>query len=286
MNNLGINTVNLPIQKLDHFGLGRAEVCLGRGNTYTDRLKRTLSEIEYAELNKIPYSIHLPVYVEDWYPYDYLTAFFLDPSEDMRQLALRLLNYNLEHLSANNPDFYVLHFGGVYDNLHREKEFDLWLKDALDGVQALAKKHNVKILIEYFGSNKNFAHYSEWIEAVKTRSHLGLLTDLGHLHFASIINGFAYEEALAELVKESEAFHIWTTQGKEVYFKSDFYKTYHHIIPRLDQTIEDGWIFDLRKVFKLLKETGKPIILEASKIYEGENYFLDGVKECVELINN
>ncbi len=86
----------------------------------------------------------MPVYVEDWYPYDYLTAFFLDPSEDMRQLALRLLNYNLEHLSANNPDFYVLHFGGVYDNLHREKEFDLWLKDALDGVQALAKKHNVK----------------------------------------------------------------------------------------------------------------------------------------------
>lgn len=283
MQNLGINTVNFPIEELSEYGLQRAEVCLGRGKSYEERLAKTLSEIEYAETHEIPYSIHLPVFVEAWYPYDYLSAFFLDPNPDLRALALRLLEHNLIKLKGSNAEFYVLHFGGVYDVYHQQETFQEWLKSALNQMDALAQEYDVKILLEYFGSNKNFAHYDVWIDAVNAYSHLGLLVDVGHLYFASIINTFDFMTALRTLSNAAEAFHLWTTKGREVYFKSPFYKRYHHIIFRADQTLADGWAFDSAAVIKVLKETGKPMILEASMIYEGESYFKEGIKECVRL---
>lgn len=283
INNIGINTVNFPIEKIKEFGLGRAEVCLGRGESYGSRLKEGVRYIKYAEDKKIPFSIHLPLYIEKWYPYDYLSAYFLDPSEDMRKLALRLLEYNLEKLRGVKADYFVLHFGGIYENFHCEDKFKNWLDTALTQINKLAKQYKVKILLEYFGSNRNFAHYSDWIEELERYEFLGLLTDIGHLYFASIINHFDFDEALDILKEKSDGFHIWTTKGNEVYFKSDFYKHYHHVVPRRNQLTEDDWAFDTKVVVEKLKETNKPIIIEASMIYEGEDYFIEGVRECIEM---
>jgi len=283
INNIGINTVNFPIEKVREFGLGRAEICLGRGNSYESRLAEALRHMGYAEEHGIPYSVHLPIYVEEWYPYDYLSAYFLDPSEDMRKLALRLLDYNLEKLQDFKSEYYVLHFGGIYENLHTGELFNQWINCALEQINTIAEKYDVKVYIEYFGSNKNFKGYLEWIEEVEKYKNIGLLTDLGHLYFASIINDFEFDEALDVLIEKSDGFHIWTTKGKDVYFKSDFYKHYHHIVPRSGQSIEDGWAFDTDKVMEKLKRANKPIIIEASKEYMGEEFFLEGVRECVGL---
>lgn len=282
--NIGINTVNFSIEKVKEFGIGRAEICLGRGSSYESRLKEGLRHIRYAEDNKIPFSIHLPLYVEDWYPYDYLSAYFLDPNEELRRLALRLLEYNLEKLKNAKAEYLVLHFGGVYDDFHNKNEFNKWIDEALRSINALGEQYNKKILIEYFGSNRNFADYSEWIKIVNKYNNLGILTDTGHLYFASIINKFDFIKALDILIDGSEAFHVWTTKGKDVYFKSDFYKNYHHIVPKKDQYVKDGWAFDTEIVMEKLKKTNKPIIIEASMEYRGESYFLEGVKDCIEMI--
>lgn len=283
INNIGINTVNFSIEKIKEYGLGRAEICLGRGNSYESRLKEGLRHIKYAEEKKIPFSIHLPLYVEEWYPYDYLSAYFLDPNEELRKLALRLLEYNLEKLKGVNADYLVLHFGGIYDDFHNEVEFRKWLDTALTQINDLGKKYDAKILIEYFGSNRNFASYTDWIDKVDKYENLGILTDIGHLYFASIINKFDFNEALDILKERSEAFHVWTTKGDEVYFRSDFYKSYHHIIPRESQLRKDGWAFDTKIVLEKLKKMDKPIIIEASMEYEDESYFIKGVEECIKM---
>lgn len=283
MLNIGINTVNFPIEDLAEYQLERAEICLGRGRSYEERLGKALKEMEYAEAQHIPYSLHLPVYIDDWYPYDYLSAYFLDPDASMRELAFRLLEDNLERLEPREAEFYVLHFGGIYEDFHRTKEFDHWLEKALDRINDLAEKYQVRILLEYFGSNKNFAHYEAWIKAIENHENLGLLLDLGHLYFASLINEFDFMEGLRVLAEAADAYHLWTTKGRDVYFKSDFYKHYHHIILRENQSRDDDWAFDSAEVMKILRATGKPMIIEASMIYEGAAYFFEGVKECVKL---
>lgn len=284
MNNLGINTVNFPIERLSEFNMNRAEICLGRGSTYKERLAKTLEDIERCESMDITYSIHLPIYVESWYPYDYLSAYFLDSNIELRKLSIKLLEYNMQKLKGLNVDFFVLHFAGIYDEYQDEDEFNKLLKDTLDEVNSIAQRFNTRILIEYFGSNINFCDYKSWIREISSKSNIGILTDLGHLHFASKINMFDFDEALDELMENSDAFHLWTTKGNETYFDSDCYNQYHHIVTRMEQTKDRKWAFDTKQVLTKLINLKKPMIIEASKYYEGEEYYFEGIRECVELL--
>ncbi|MCT4566159.1 MAG: sugar phosphate isomerase/epimerase [Maledivibacter sp.] len=278
MTNLGINTVNLEVEKAIELGFGRVELCLGKERLYEDKLSKFHDQIGRCKELQLPYSIHLPVYVEKWYPYNYFSAFFIDEDKEKREKSFRLLEYNLDKLKSCNPDYYVLHFPGISDSWKDTREFSKILDEALDRVDAIAKEYDVRINLEYFGSNKNFCDYNEWIAKINEYDSLGILTDTGHLYFASIMCGFDFIRSLEVLSCGSDAFHVWTTKGDKAYFDCYFYKKYHHIGPHIDQVKAEGWAFDTKKVIEIISNQNKPVIIEPSIKYKGREYLIEGIK--------
>jgi sugar phosphate isomerase/epimerase len=278
MENLGINTNNLTIEAIEQMGFKRAEVCLGRAGSYEERLEKILFDIEQCQKREITFSIHLPVYLKEWFPYDYLAAFFLDPAPDKRQLSFDVLQENIKKLATVGADFFVLHFPGIYLEDTAIDDFDQLLTKSLERINAIAQYYNVKVLLEYFGSNRNFSDYREWVERLKKYPHLGILVDTGHLYFASLLNDFDFNKAFDHLSKHADAFHLWTTKGNKPYKANQFYRNYHHIPMNLDQTPQEGWAFDSKKIIEHLKSVDQPIIIEASDYYKGRDYFLESVQ--------
>lgn len=282
--NLGINTVNLSIQKVVELQLGRIEISLGKEKSYQDKLKRFYSDIDNAEALGIPYSIHLPVYVEDWYPYGYFSAFFIDEDKEKRNLSFRLLEDNLRRLKKCTPDYYVLHFPGIAKPCTDSSKFKKILHTSLEKIDALAKDYGVTICLEYFGSNKNFYICREWIEIINRYKNLKILVDTGHLYFSAIKNSFDFIESLKILVPNAYAFHLWTTKGKKAYCDSKYYNEYHHIAPHAEQNTKDGWAFNTVDIIKLLSKENKPLIIEPSILYGGEKYLIEGINSIKKIM--
>jgi sugar phosphate isomerase/epimerase len=276
--NFGVNNVNLTFEEILENKINRVEICLGSRCEYEECLKDSLETIDKCEKHDIKYSVHLPLYIFDWYTYDYLSAFFINKDEMLREKSFRLLEENLKKLEFKKAEYFVLHFPGIN---HEDKDFDDFdeiLKLSLSRVNELAIRYNTKILLEYFGSNILFNDYNEWIEKINKYSNLGILVDTGHLYFASKIVGFQFEEAFNVLKKEVFAFHFWTTRGKEYYMNNEYYKKYHHIIPNFEQYKKDGWAFDSKDIFKQMINEDKPTIIEASNYYKGQEYFIKSLK--------
>lgn len=282
---IGANTVHVTPEKLFDMGFKIAEVCLGLGESYKQRVDKVLKDIKSIESYGNNYSIHLPVYVEDWYTYNFLDAFYIDEDSKKREMSMKLLELNLEKLSNHKTKYFVVHFPGINNKIYQQEKFESYLLEGLEKVNFLAKKYDKYVLLEYFGSNVNFYNPEKWIREIQRYKNIGLLTDTGHLSFSSIKHGFNFYDALEILSSESTAFHIWTTKGKDYYDKSIFYKKYHHIIPRLYQTEEIGWAFDTKRTLDIIKKHKKPIIIEASPIYKGREYYDNGLIELLEYVN-
>lgn len=276
--NLGINIVNLEIEKVVQLGLERVELCLGKEKQYADKLKEFNMSVYKAEELELPYSIHLPVYIENWYPYDLFSAFFIDEDKNKRELSFKLLELNLEKLKGSNPEYLVLHFPGISEKSMDSHLFPEILKESLTRVNNLAKIYEVNIYLEYFGSNKNFCDYNQWISTIEEYENLGILTDTGHLYFASIICGFDFMDALRTLAPSSRAFHLWTTKGDKAYCECECYKAYHHIGPHIKQQRKDGWAFNTEEVIEIIAKENKPVIIEPSIKYRGREYLLEGIE--------
>ncbi len=281
--NLGINTVHIQVDELDQLGIHRIEACLGRGKTHEEMLEKIDREIAYATERSWPYSIHLPLEIFDWYDHDYLSAFYLDPDAQLRDLSFRFLEANLERLCRlYNPEYFVLHFPGVYHHESMDAEaFDRVLMAGLDRLEDVAAAYDVRILLEYFGSNVMFSDPEQWVDRLASYAHLGILVDTGHLYFASLLRGFDFDWALTVLADQAEAFHLWTTKGDRPYGNNPHYKAYHHIVPHIEQRRADGFAFDTREVLDLLLTKEKPLIIEASPYYKGRGYYEEGVRSVV-----
>ncbi len=278
MSILGINTVHIKVEEVKPLGFNRLEVCLGRSGTYEERYQKALSEMNYAQTHNIAYSIHLPIYLYDWFEGDYLDAFFLDADIDRREQSFKLLEANIEELKEMNAEYFVMHFPGVYLKPYIELEtFDVLLKEGLNRINDIAKSANKKILLEYFGSNIMFSDYEYWTTLISPLSHLGILTDTGHLYYASLLHHFDFLEGFHHLSSYSDAFHLWTTMGDKPYSDNFYYKNYHHIAAHPNQKKSDGWAFDTTAVFQLLLGLNKPVVIEATPIYHGVEFFYESL---------
>ncbi len=283
--NLGINTVHVDVDQLDDIGLGRIEMCLGRHGTYEERTAKMGRDIAHAKERGIPFSIHLPIVIPHDFEDDYLDVFFLDENKSRREMSFRMLEANLIEASKLQPDYCVLHFAGVYRAYATPfDDFEQVLGEALSRINSLAERHQVKVLLEYMGSNCKFFEYEQWIEKIAPYAMLGILTDTGHLYFSSLIHGFDYMQALNALASSSDAFHLWTTKGRGAYGDSQYYRDYHHIIPHKGQVLSDNWAFDSEHVIKRIAQERKPMIIEASTVYEGMSYFYEGIVWMVSLV--
>ncbi len=281
--NLGINTVNLEVDKAAELGLGRVELSVGKGQTYEEKINEFYKTLDTIKELSLLYSVHLPVYVPSWYTYHHFSAFFIDEDETKRELSFKLLEYNLDKLKDLSPEYFVLHFPGIAKKWADNNEFNKVLTKSLDRLDKIAMNYDIKLYLEYFGSNKNFYDYNEWINIIKSYNNLGILTDTGHLFFASITNNFDFYKAIEILAQSSDAFHLWTTKGNKTYCDSDYYKKYHHIGPNSNQNRKEGWAFDTERVVKLLITQNKPIIIEPSINYGGIDYLIKGIKSILKL---
>lgn len=279
---VGVNQVNLSIEEIEKLKIKRVEICITQSRPYKQSLKDALDTLEFCEKNALNYSVHLPLYIPKWYREDYLAAFFLSKDKGLRKLSFDLLEMNLKKLEEKNVDYFVLHFPGVNHTDENHENFESFLKKSLIKINDLAKKHDAKILLEYFGSNILFNNYHQWIELIKDFTNLGILLDTGHLYFASKLVPFDFLQAFSVLVKEADAFHFWTTKGRHYYQNNEYYKTYHHIIPNFNQDEKEGWAFDPQFIFNQMLTQEKPIILEASNIYKGHEYLINSIKELLE----
>ncbi len=282
---LGINTVHVDVEDLHDLGMGRVEMCLGRNGGYEKRAEKMKRDIELAKERKIPFSIHLPYIIPEGFEGDYLDVFFLDPDEDKRKLSFSMLEENLKVVSELGPDYCVLHFAGIYmdcDEAH--PDFEQTLNDGLKRIDALAKRYEVKVLLEYMGSNCRFYNYEAWINHIQPYESIGILTDTGHLFFSSVIHSFDYMKALEALANVSEAFHLWTTRGRAAYADSEYYRKFHHIVPHSGQCEGDEWAFDAKTVLERIARERKPMIIEASTAYGGMSYFYEGIGWAIDLI--
>ncbi|MBN2259687.1 MAG: sugar phosphate isomerase/epimerase [Clostridiales bacterium] len=283
---LGINTVHLNIEEIMDLGLNRVEFVLGRGKSYEEMNREVLKGITLAEEINLPYSIHLPIYTFEWYQEDYLSAFFLDPDDDKRESSFRLLDANLSKLDVFNPEYYIIHFQGVYKFEQNHIFFEERLKTTLDRINEMAKKYKVKILLEYFGSNYMFYKIDDWINKIDPYSNLGILCDTGHLYFSSLMHDFVFLEGLEKLAAAADAFHIWTTKGDKSYSDSEYYTEFHHIVAHMNQRKDQGFAFDVDKMMDIVSRYDSPIIIEASEKYRGREYFIEGIKSIVSYFAN
>jgi len=242
-------------------------------------------EVLYANEKNIKFSIHHPILLCDWYKEDYLSAFYISTDTVKKEKSFRLLEVNLKNYFNSGAEYFVIHFPGIILDGEKPKNYGILIDDSLNRLNELAKKYNVKILLEYFGSNKWFFDIDEWIEKIFKYSNLGILTDTGHLYFSSVMHGFNFMESLKKLSDVSSAFHLWTTKEGGVYSDSEYYKKYHHVVININQKRVDGWAFDSKDVLDLLISKGRPIIFEASPYYGGIEYFEKSLKEIVEYIS-
>lgn len=285
MGRLGINAVHLDMKEIEALGLGRVEFVLARGRDYGQMLEDILAGVAEARDRGLSYSIHLPIYLFDWYQDDYLSAYYLDPDESRRALAFRFLEANLERLSGCGASYYILHFPGVYRYIQETGPFQAILEDSLRRLDELAARYGIRLLLEYFGSNFSFWRIDEWIERLAGCPHLGILCDTGHLYFSSVLHGFDFYDALGRLGPHAEAFHLWTTFSGGAYSDSESYRRYHHIAMHTAQKESEGFAFDAQKALELIRMFNRPTIIEASDRYGGREYFIEGIRTLVDFFD-
>lgn len=275
---LGSNTNNANVETLADLGFTRIEVCLGRHKPYQDMLERAFSDLDTAKTLGMNYTIHFPLYLFDWFPFDYLDGLYLDPDPVKRDLAFRFLEENLRHLAPRYaPDYFILHFPGIYRNAYKGLNFKSILHHSLARLQDLAERYRTVFALEYFGSNRDFSDASQWIEALDGYSRLAPLLDTGHLYFSCLMNGYEFDEVFERLAPHCIGFHVWTVRGTEFYGNSPFYRQYHHVVPHPEQLKSDGWAFDPGVIYHRLGTYNAPVVLEASGIYGGRGYYLEGL---------
>lgn len=288
LTNLGCNSNYLSPGRIQKLGYGFIETSLTKQKIYPLMVRKMLRDLDEAKTMKMPYTIHLPIYLtEHWqHHYDFYDAYYLDPNPALRDMAFHMLSENLERLSKHYaPMYYVIHFPGIYSEAVRyEPDFASVLKASLERLSALAETYSCQIALEYFATNAHFAHYKEWLKALAPYPRLKPLLDTGHLYFSCYKSGCSYQEVIEGLAPHCIGFHLWNVYGKGYYNESEYYQKYHHIVPHLNQSVEAGWAFDPTEVIPYLAQFNKPMLVEAGQRYEGESYFLEGLVQIRELL--
>ena len=180
---LGINTYFIDVKESYDLGLGRVEIV-------TTSKKKAILDAEKASKYSMKYSIHLPVFLPEWYDFGQWEVYFCDPDPVKRSCSFEMFEENLEFIKDLDSEYVITHFGGVLPALPSE-DFDNFseiVNHSLIKLQALSSKYNIKLLLEYFGLNKNLFLPKDWLSLVSGRENLGLLIDTGHLHLSCLYN--------------------------------------------------------------------------------------------------
>lgn len=290
LENLGCNSGYLSPREILSLGYNFIETSINKPFYEQSIVEKMLRDLDEAKELKMPYAIHLPVFLsDDWQcHFDCYDAFYLDPNPEKRELSFEMLEENLFRLTLRyRPMYFVIHFPGIYDlEAYHGEDFNRILEDGLYRIEGLGQKYGCTIALEYFATNARFANYQIWIEKTKGLEHVALLLDTGHLYFGCYKHHFDYDEVLEGLAPYCIGFHVWNVKGAGYYNESESYKAFRHIVPHIEQTRELGWAFTTAKLIPYLSTFNKPILVEASQRYMGMAYYQEGLIQIREMLRN
>lgn len=274
---LGINTFFIDVNEAYNLGLRRVEIV-------TSSKEKALSDAEKASRNSMKYSVHLPVFLPEWYKFGQWDVFFCDTDPEKRKVSLELFEENLDFVKDFDMEYTILHFGGILHELCGQElsQYHHIVEESLAKIESLSLKYNLKILLEYFGLNKNLMLPENWLSLVSGKDSLGLLIDTGHLYFSCLYNNLNTQVTLDQLACNASAFHIWNTMGKDHYWK------YHHVAPHSSQLAEDGWAFSTQELMETLYTANPtaPIIIEPNVLFGGKEYILESISDMQRMLDN
>jgi len=272
---LGINTFFIDVNESHNLGLKRVEIV-------TTSKEKALSDAEKAYKYSMKYSIHLPVFLPEWFKSGQWDVFFCDSSPEKRELSFNLLEENLNFIKDFDAEYSISHFGGIMPLLPEEEleSYSEIVNQSISRIETLAQKYGVNLLLEYFGLNKNLYKPEDWVGLVNKRNKLSLLLDTGHLYFSCFHNDLDLQASLKKLAPNATAFHIWNTKG------SDHYWEYHHVAPNPSQNIVDGWAFSIPSLIQELNSynPSAPLIIEPNVIFGGKEYIIESIKRMTEIL--
>lgn len=224
--------------------------------------QKTLARIREVEATGCDYSIHLPIFTEN-YPYHVFSAYFLDEDPEVRNASFLMVEENLKSLSEFCPKFFVIHFSGIYPKRDKSLHNSL-LTSALEALNQLGDRYDCQLYLEYFGFNEDMVDARAW-EPILRYPRLGLLLDTGHLCLSARMHNQSFNQVFKEFLPLARAIHLWNTGDDEgAYEASPSYMTYHHMAPRLFQNPSGGYAIDMKRVHGWLQSLDMPVIIEAS----------------------
>lgn len=276
---IGTNVTHIAPQAAVDLGCEHLEVSLLWHQDLELAERVTVERIQACESTGVNYSIHLPIYTRS-YPYHVFSAYFLDEDSLRREASFKMVADNLEALSAFKPEFFVLHFSGIYPKVAAEVATER-LHLALARLDDLAAKHGTRLVLEYFGFNENMLGATQW-QPILDYPHLGVLLDTGHMLFSARMHGMNFPSLLRDFLPLTAAVHVWNTQQEPgVYEEAPSYMAFHHLVPRHHQRLENGYGIDMPWLYALLRELPGtvPIVIEASIRHASSGTLEDGILE-------
>jgi sugar phosphate isomerase/epimerase len=263
---------------LNHFDMVIVSNGLLRGEFYNfspDALSALMREIERHNLAS---SVHAPLVKSPWYPSPPTLSYLCDVDEGRRRLSRRMVRETMETAAGFGAEYVVVHFptpplARVDGVSYQELKSIAW--DSAVFLAKLAQKHRVQVHCEGFGPSPFLT--PDFVNEVTGRlPWLRYCFDVGHMHVASIRDGFDLYEFARQVAPRVGSVHLWNNRGAEDYF------SFGHIPVHPTQRPEDGWV-DVARVLGIIM-SGNPgcrIILESGVHYPqalGGHDFRDGVK--------
>jgi sugar phosphate isomerase/epimerase len=243
-----------------------------------DELKK---EIERYNLS---FSVHTPLVKTSWYVNPPTLSFLCDIDEDRRNLSFRMICDTMESAADFGAEYIIVHFptpatdanGAGYTRL---KEI------ALEGafqLSQLSQKYSLPIHLEGFGPSP-FLNPGFLTEVTTEFPGLHYCFDTGHMHIASLRDGFDLYDFASQMADHIGSIHLWNGRGFNDYF------TFHHIPVHPSQKPEDGWA-DIDRLLRLILMENPScfITFESGSHYPdalGNYDFRDGVKWVKEIVS-
>ena len=269
---------------LDHLETAITSNGLRRGEFYnlpSQALPDLREEITWRELTA---SVHAPLVRTAWHPLPPTLSFLCDPSEEKRQLSLRMIRETMSLASELDVEYVVVHFpapSATEDGSTDYATLETIAWDSASRLAEMSEEHGTPIHIEGFGPSP-FLNVDFLTQVTNAFPSLLYCFDTGHMHISAQRDGFDLYKCAEEMAANVGSIHLWNDRSIEDYL------AFRHIPVHPSQKPEEGWV-DIPLVLRSILSQNPTcrVILESGFNYPaalGGHDFREGVEWVKELV--
>ncbi|MEE9584837.1 MAG: TIM barrel protein [Candidatus Brocadiales bacterium] len=254
-----------------HHGQGRHEV-FDHPREGLDRLKTFLNG------QKLPFSLHAPLFRPDYFPYSAVTSFFINEDDERRKLSLELMKQSARDAQEWGAEYMVCHLTWREDTEAEEKAWRLAYSGA-EYLSELVDTTGVPIHVEFAGYAGAFRKPEQLVKVISEYPNLSICIDTGHAFICSQLWDRTYLKDIEIMAPYARSMHLWNTKSFEHWRENG------HVPLRPSQDPGDGWV-DIVKTLEIVLGHNKdlkliheyPVDNMSDEIKEG----FDWVREMME----